>query len=153
MYLKNFKLQSFSLQSKTTQETRSYMTVCNYKNREYSSSVLLVDIDCKLNFKSQITTIVLGSESLQSLTASSSLIVPVLTVRFQKLNSPTLSVPRNMSSPPTNKNTSCSTTQSILAAPLFSWYPMATMHEKQGQNRSVSNQMSLSGSAMAAHFT
>lgn len=56
MYLKNFKLQSFSLQSKTTQETRSYMTVCNYKNREYSSSVLLVDIDCKLNFKSQITT-------------------------------------------------------------------------------------------------
>lgn len=45
-----------------------------------------------------------------------------------------------MSSPPTNKNTSCSTTQSIWTAQLFSLYPLATLHEKQGQHRSVSNQ-------------
>lgn len=34
MYLKNFKLQSFSLQSKTTQETRPYMTMYIYKSIE-----------------------------------------------------------------------------------------------------------------------
>lgn len=66
---------------------------------------------------------------LQSATATSSLTASVLSAHFQTLNSPTLNVPSVRVSS-THQQKRCSTTQSILTAPLFSWYTMATLHEK-----------------------